>query len=127
MSRKAGSVSRSRALRIAGAVGAGVMVLGMVTVGAAVAADSGSGDRVSVTSPGGHKSREAAPKSLNGPGGHKSREAAPRALNAPGGKKSREAAPLSLTGPGAKKSRESAPVLDAYAPKKSREAAPSAE
>ena len=111
MSRKAGSVSRSRALRIAGAVGAGVMVLGMVTVGAAVAADSGSGDRVSVTSPGGHKSREAAP----------------RALNAPGGKKSREAAPLSLTGPGAKKSRESAPVLDAYAPKKSREAAPSAE
>ena len=111
MSKKAGSVQRLRALRIAGAVGAGAMVLGMVTVGAAVAADSGSGDRMSVTSPGGHKSREAAPKSLTGPGAHKSREAAPR----------------SLTGPGAKKSREATPVLTAYTPKKSREAAPSAD
>jgi hypothetical protein len=95
MSKKAGSVSRSRALRIAGAVGAGAMVLGMVTVGAAVAADSGSGDRMSVTSPGGHKSREAAPKSLTGPGGYKSREAAPKSLTGPGGYKSREAAPTS--------------------------------
>ena len=112
MSRKAGSVPHSRALRIAGAVGAGAMVLGMVTVGAAVAADSGSGDRLSVTSPGSHKSREAAPKSLTGPGAKKSREAAPKSLTGPGAKKSREAAPLSLTGPGAKKSREAAPSAD---------------
>ena len=89
MSRKAGRVSRSRALRIAGAVGAGVMVLGMVTVGAAVAADSGSGDRMSVTSPGGHKSREAAPKSLTGPGEKKSREPAPKSLTGPGETKTR--------------------------------------
>jgi hypothetical protein len=93
MSRKAGSVPHARTLRIAGAVGAGAMVLGMVTVGAAVAADSGSGDRLSVTSPGGYKSREAAPKSLTGPGGYKSREAAPKSLTGPGAYKSREAAP----------------------------------
>ena len=92
MSKKAGSVQRLRALRITGAVGAGAMVLGMVTVGAAVAADSGSGVRMSVTSPGAHKSREAAPRSLNGPGAHKSREATP-VLTAYTPKKSREAAP----------------------------------
>ena len=91
MSRNAGTVSRSRALRIAGAVGAGAMVLGMVTVGAAVA-DSGSGDRSSVTAPGGHKSREARPMFKDGPGDKKSREAAP-VLDAYTPKKSREAAP----------------------------------
>src|SRR3954451_19991905 len=106
MSRNAGSPQRTRGLRIAGAVGAGAMVLGMVTVGAAVAADSGSSrGSVSVAPP--KKSREAAPV-LNGPGAKKSREAAP-VLNGPGAKKSREAAPV-LNGPGAKKSREAAPT-----------------
>ena len=90
MSRTATPASRARALRIAGAVGAGAMVLGMVTVGAAVA-DSGSADRVSAHH---HKMARKA-GSLDGPGAKKSREAAPKFMDGPGAKKSREAAPTS--------------------------------
>ena len=123
MSRKAGSASRSRALRIAGAVGAGVMVLGMVTVGAAVA-DSGHRDRKAVAaSPKPYKSREAAPLALKDP--RKSREAAP-AVTLKDPRKSREAAPaLTLKDP--RKSREAAPALTLKDPRKSREAAPTAD
>ena len=86
------STPRARTLRIAGAVGAGALVLGMITVGAAVAADTGSSDvRKSVTAPGGKKSREATPV-RDGSGPKKSREARPVA-DAAGPKKSREAAP----------------------------------
>jgi hypothetical protein len=109
---------RARALRIASAVGAGALVVGMITVGAAVA-DSGSSDvRKSVTAPGGKKSREATPV-LDSKGPKKSREATPVRDGAP--KKSREASPVLDGAP--KKSREATPVLDG-APKKSREAAP---
>jgi hypothetical protein len=99
------------------------MVLGMVTVGAAVA-DSGSGDRVAVSAPGGKKSREIAPVStLREP--RKSREIRV-AVSGPGGKKSREVAPVStLREP--RKSREVAPVSTLREPRKSREVAPSAE
>jgi hypothetical protein len=81
------------------------MVLGMVTVGAAVA-DSGSADRVSAHH---HKMARKA-GSLDGPGAKKSREAAPKFMDGPGAKKSREAAPKFMDGPGAKKSREAAPT-----------------
>ena len=60
MTRHQGS-KRARTLKIASAIGAGALVLGMVTVGAAVAADSGTDVRKSVTAPGGKKSREARP------------------------------------------------------------------
>ncbi|MGN6578225.1 MAG: hypothetical protein ACTHKG_21330 [Nocardioides sp.] len=97
---------RARALRIAGAVGAGAMVLGLVTVGAAVA-DSGAGDRASVSQ---HHKMIRKAGSMDGPGNKKSREAAPKFMDGPGGKKSREAAPKFMDGPGAKKSREAAPT-----------------
>ena len=74
MTRNQGS-RRARTLKIAGAVGAGAMALGMVTVGAAVASDSGSTVRESVTV-GDKKSREARP--VADAGDKKSREAAPR-------------------------------------------------
>jgi hypothetical protein len=90
-----------RTLKIASAIGAGAMVLGMITVGAAVAADSSTDVRKSVVDGGGKKSREARP------------------VADAGGKKSREAV---LDGSG-KKSREAAPVADGSG-KKSREAAP---
>ena len=92
MSRTATPVPRARALRIVGAVGAGAMVLGLITVGAAVA-DSGSADRVSVSAHHHKMARKAG--SLDGPGMKKSREAAPKFLDGPGAKKSREAAPTS--------------------------------
>jgi hypothetical protein len=124
---------RARTLRIVGAVGAGALVLGMVTVGAAVAADTGSSDvRKSVTAPGGKKSREATPV-LDGKV-KKSREARPVADGNP--KKSREARPVADANPrksrearpvadaNPRKSREATPVADAKNPKKSREAAP---
>ena len=109
---------RARALRIASAVGAGALVVGMITVGAAVA-DSGSSDiRKSVTAPGAKKSREATPVRDGAP--KKSREASPVRDGAP--KKSREASPVLDGAP--RKSREATPVLDGMTPKKSREAAP---
>jgi hypothetical protein len=112
---------RARTLRIAGAAGAGALVLGMITVGAAVAADTGSSDvRKSVTAPGGKKSREATPV-LDGKV-KKSREARPVA-DAKGPKKSREARPVT-DAKNPRKSREATPVADAKNPRKSREAAP---
>ena len=85
---------RARTLRIAGAVSAGALVFGMVTVGAAVAADTGSSDvRQSVTAPGAKKSREARPVA-DAKNPKKSREAPP-VHDAKGPKKSREAAPRS--------------------------------
>lgn len=127
MTRKQGS-RRVRTLKIASAIGAGAMVLGMITVGAAVAADSSTDVRKSVVDGGGKKSREARPvadaggkKSREAVGPKKSREARPVADA--GGKKSREARPVADAA-GPKKSREARPVLDAAGPKKSREAAP---
>ena len=120
MSRNATTASRSRALRIAGAVGAGAMVLGMVSVGAAVA-DSGSGDhkvssahhkssRLAQDGPKGYKSREAKPRRLDGPKAYRSREAGPRTVDGPKAYRSREAAPRTLDGPKAYRSREAAPT-----------------
>jgi hypothetical protein len=105
-----------RALKISSAIGAGAMVLGMITVGAAVAADSSTDLRTSVADAGGKKSREARP--VADAGGKKSREAV---LDGKGPKKSREARPVADAG--GKKSREARPVADAGS-KKSREAAP---
>jgi hypothetical protein len=116
MTRKQGS-RRVRALKISSAIGAGAMVLGMITVGAAVAADSSTDVRTSVVDRGGKKSREARP--VADAGGKKSREAV---LDGKGPKKSREATPV-VDGKGPKKSREARPVADAGG-KKSREAAP---
>jgi hypothetical protein len=113
---------RARTLRIVGAIGAGTLVLGMITVGAAVAADTGSSDvRKSVTAPGGKKSREATPV-VDGKSPKKSREARPVA-DGKNPRKSREATPVA-DAKNPRKSREATPVMDAKQPKKSREAAP---
>jgi hypothetical protein len=120
MTRKQGS-RRVRALKISSAIGAGAMVLGMITVGAAVAADSSTDVRTSVVDgKGPKKSREATPV-VDGKGPKKSREATP-VVDGKGPKKSREATPV-VDGKGPKKSREARPVADAGG-KKSREAAP---
>jgi hypothetical protein len=116
MTRKQGS-QRARALKIASAAGAGAMVIGMITVGAAVAADSSTDRRSSYVDGGAKKSREARP--VADASGKKSREARPVADAS--GKKSREARPVADAS--GKKSREARPVADASS-KKSREAAP---
>lgn len=105
MTRKQGS-TRARTLKIASAIGAGALALGMITVGAAVAAENSTDVRKSVVDKGPKKSREARP-----------------VHDAKGPKKSREAAPVA-DAKGPKKSREATPVTDAKGPKKSREAAP---
>ncbi|MGI8900397.1 MAG: hypothetical protein ACR2HA_05640 [Nocardioides sp.] len=73
MTRNLKTASRARALRLSAAVGAGALVLGMITVGAAVAADSGTDSASGYLAPP-KKSREAVP-ALAPP--RKSREAAP--------------------------------------------------
>ena len=62
MTRNMKTATRARALRLGGAVGAGALVLGMITVGAAVAADSGA-DQSSSALASAKRSKEAAPAS----------------------------------------------------------------